>query len=111
MSVGSLFAYPSACFAIGIGPHRSLAIASRSITLAIALPAAQNFGGDVNTVASVGVMSGILEVLMEQRFLTWLIIREDDYVTRGVSLGSNSAAIVTALLLQTDPQAAALSSL
>lgn len=35
----------------------------------------------------------------------------DDYVTRGVTLGANSSAIATALLLQTDPRAAALSSL
>lgn len=35
----------------------------------------------------------------------------DDYVTRGVSLGGSSSAIVTAILLQTDPRAAALSSL
>lgn len=35
----------------------------------------------------------------------------DDYVTRGVTLGVNSSAIATALLLRTDPRAAALSSL
>ena len=35
----------------------------------------------------------------------------DDYVTRGVTLGSNSSAIATALLLTSDPRAAALSSL
>ncbi|CAG9991777.1 unnamed protein product [Clonostachys byssicola] len=107
MSVGSLFAYPSVCFAIGIRPQRSLAMASRSITLALALPATQNLGGDVNTVASVGVRSGILGVLMGQRLLTWLKVREGE----GITLGSNSAAIVTALLLETDPRAAALSSL
>lgn len=35
----------------------------------------------------------------------------DDYVTRGVTLGVNSSAIATALLLRTDPRAASLSSL
>jgi putative effector of murein hydrolase len=35
----------------------------------------------------------------------------DDYVTRGVTLGANSSAIATALLLLSDPRAAALSSL
>jgi LrgB-like family len=34
-----------------------------------------------------------------------------DYVTRGVTLGANSSAIATALLLVSDPRAAALSSL
>ena len=37
--------------------------------------------------------------------------RLDDYVTRGVTLGGNSSAIATALLLNSDPRAAALSSL
>ena len=32
-------------------------------------------------------------------------------MTRGVTLGANSSAIATALLLATDPRAAALSSL
>lgn len=53
-------------------------MASRSITLALALPATQNLGGDVNTVASVGVMSGILGVLVGQRLLSWLRIREGE---------------------------------
>lgn len=35
----------------------------------------------------------------------------DDYVTRGVTFGANSSAIATALLLVSDPRAAALSSL
>ncbi len=35
----------------------------------------------------------------------------DDYVTHGVALGGNSSAIATALLLVSDPRAAALSSL
>ena len=35
----------------------------------------------------------------------------DDYVMRGIALGGNSSAIATALLLVTDPRAAALSSL
>jgi putative effector of murein hydrolase len=35
----------------------------------------------------------------------------DDYVTRGVTLGGNSSAIATAVLLVSDPRAAALSSL
>lgn len=40
-----------------------------------------------------------------------LTISTDDYVTRGVTLGGNSSAIATALLLVSDPRAAALSSL
>jgi putative effector of murein hydrolase len=35
----------------------------------------------------------------------------DDYITRGITLGANSSAVATALLLTTDPRAAAFSSL
>lgn len=37
--------------------------------------------------------------------------KTDDYVTRGVTLGANSSALATAMLLPLDPRAAALSSL
>ncbi|KAK6856068.1 LrgB-like family-domain-containing protein [Apiospora arundinis] len=111
VSVASLFAYPSICFAIGITAERSLAFASRSLTLALAIPATANLGGDANTGAAVAIMSGIVGVLIGQRLLAWLRIPEDDYVTRGVTLGANSSAMATALLLRTDPRAAALSSL
>ncbi|KAK1983318.1 LrgB-like family-domain-containing protein [Colletotrichum cereale] len=111
MSVGCLFSYPRICYAIGISAERSLAFASRSLTLALAIPATENLGGDLNTVAAVAIMSGIVGVLFGQRMLAWLRIPEDDYITRGVTLGANSSAIATALLLRTDPRAAALSSL
>ncbi|KAK7966689.1 Plastidal glycolate/glycerate translocator-like protein [Apiospora aurea] len=111
VSVASLFAYPWICFAIGITAERSLAFASRSLTLALAIPATANLGGDANTGAAVAIMSGIVGVLIGQRFLALLKIPEDDYVTRGVTLGANSSAMATALLLRTDPRAAALSSL
>ncbi|CAN8105398.1 unnamed protein product [Discula destructiva] len=111
LSISSLYAYPSLCFALGISATRSLAFASRSLTLALAIPATENLGGDRNTVAAVAIMSGIVGALIGGRVLTWLRIPEDDYVTRGVTLGANSSAVATALLLRSDPRAAALSSL
>ncbi|KAM7194358.1 Plastidal glycolate/glycerate translocator 1, chloroplastic [Rhypophila sp. PSN 637] len=111
LSIGSLFAYPVLCFAIGISAERSLAFAARILTLALARPAMDNLGGDVNTISAVAIMSGIIGALVGGRMLDLMRIPEDDYVTRGVTLGTNSSAIATALLLQTDPRAAALSSL
>ncbi|RDL38166.1 uncharacterized protein BP5553_05599 [Venustampulla echinocandica] len=111
ISIGSLFGYPALCYAIGISSQRSLAFAGRSLTLALATPATTNLGGDVNTNAALAIMSGIMGVLVGPRILEWLKIPQDDYVTRGVTLGGNSSAIATALLLVTDPRAAALSSL
>ncbi|KAG8405783.1 hypothetical protein J3458_021716 [Metarhizium acridum] len=54
ISVGSVLSYPPVCRAIGIAPTRSLAFASRSLTLALATPATTNLGGDVHTVAALG---------------------------------------------------------
>lgn len=128
LSVTSLFVYPVVCYAIGISPERSLAFTSRSLTLALATPAVDNLGGDLNTLSAVALISGVLGVLIGQQTLRWLRIPEgesclstlllltrtnriDDYVTRGVTFGANASALGTALLLRTDPRAAALSSL
>ncbi|MBE3041560.1 LrgB family protein [Candidatus Bathyarchaeota archaeon] len=111
ISLASIITYPPLCYACGISPARSLAFASRSLTLALAVPATENLGGDVDTVAALAIISGILGVVLGARILSFLRIPEDDYVTRGVTLGVNSSAIATALLLRTDPRAAALSSL
>lgn len=56
-------------------------------------------------------MSGVLAVLLGPALLAALRVPEDDYVTRGVTMGTNGSAIATALLLVRDPRAAALSSL
>ena len=111
IATASLFGYPLLCHALGISPQRSLSFAARSLTLALATPATANLGGDLSLVAVLCIMSGILGVLIGPWLLKKLKIPEDDYVTRGVALGGNSSAIVTALLLGSDPRAAALSSL
>ena len=111
IATASLFGYPALCHALDIAPARSLSFASRSLTLALATPATQNLGGDLQLVAVLCIMSGVMGVLIGPALLKWLRIPEDDYVTRGVTLGGNSSAIATALLLVSDPRAAALSSL
>lgn len=111
IATASLFGYPPLCHALGISPARSLSFASRSLTLALATPATQNLGGDLQLVAVLCIMSGVMGVLVGPALLKWMRIPEDDYVTRGVTLGGNSSAIATALLLVSDPRAAALSSL
>ena len=111
IATASLFGYPALCHSLDIAPARSLSFASRSLTLALATPATQNLGGDLQLVAVLCIMSGVMGVLIGPALLKWLKIPEEDYVTRGVTLGGNSSAIATALLLISDPRAAALSSL
>lgn len=76
LSIGSLYLYPLVCFAVGISAERSLAFASRSLTLALAIPATENLGGDRNTVAAVAIMSGIVGALVGGRMLGLLRIPE-----------------------------------
>lgn len=111
LALASLFAYPALCHSLGISPPNSLAFASRSLTLALALPATQNLGGNLDVVAPVAIFSGILGVLCGPWTLGKLRVPEDDYITRGIVLGANSSAVATAMLLQSDPRAAAFSSL
>ncbi|KKY32746.1 hypothetical protein UCDDA912_g07282 [Diaporthe ampelina] len=77
LSVGSLYAYPTVCLAVGISATRSLAFASRSLTLALAIPATANLGGDERTVAAVAIMSGVVGALVGGRVLTWLKVPEE----------------------------------
>ena len=79
ISIGSLFGYPALCYAIGISAKRSLAFAARSLTLALATPAVSNLGGDLNTVAAIAIMSGIMGVLTGSKLLAWLRIPEGEY--------------------------------
>lgn len=76
ISIVSLFGYPALCYAIGISSQRSLAFAARSLTLALAIPAVSNINGDLNTVAALCIMSGILGVLIGPHILEWLRIPE-----------------------------------
>lgn len=64
ISIGSLFAYPLFCHVIGISGPRSLAFASRSLTLALATPATTNLGGDLYTIAPLCIFSGIAGVIV-----------------------------------------------
>ena len=76
VSIGSLFGYPAVCYAIGISAERSLAFAARSLTLALATPAVENLKGDVNTIAALAIMSGILGALIGTQMLDWMRIPE-----------------------------------
>lgn len=89
LSVASLFAYPVVCYHIGISAERSLAFTSRSLTLALATPAVRNLGGDVNTVAAVAILSGVLGVLIGRQVLAWLRIPEGKFHHHSVSLYCN----------------------
>ncbi|KAL1614342.1 hypothetical protein SLS54_009837 [Diplodia seriata] len=59
LALPSLFGYPPLCFAWGVSAARSLAMAPRSVTLALAQISADNLGGEAATISLVAVVSGI----------------------------------------------------
>ncbi|KAI9736999.1 MAG: hypothetical protein M1834_000588 [Cirrosporium novae-zelandiae] len=107
----SLFLYPIFCTRIGISQTRSLAFSSRALTLALAMEATSNIGGDQHIMAILCLVSGIFGALTFDALMRWMRIPEDDFTTRGVAMGANASAIGTAFLLVSDPRAGALASL
>lgn len=80
--MASLFGYPALCYAVGISSQRSLSFATRSLTLALATPSTMNLGGDLDLVAVLCIMSGILGVLIGPTMLRWLKIPEGPSLPR-----------------------------
>ncbi|ONH69464.1 Plastidal glycolate/glycerate translocator 1, chloroplastic [Cyberlindnera fabianii] len=111
MTVTNFFIYPIVCYKLGLSPENSLGFAGRSVTLALGTPFEDSLGGSQQLMACTTVVTGILGALFGQKMFKWMKIREDDYVTRGITLGLNCSAIATAHLLSIDPRAGAMSSL
>lgn len=107
----SFFAYPPICHAVSIAPLRSLGFVGRSVTLALGTPLVKSLSGSVPLMAVSTILSGILGVLCGDYMLKWLRVKEDDYITIGITLGLNCGAISTGHLLINNPRAAAISSL
>ncbi|SCW03172.1 LAFE_0G04544g1_1 [Lachancea fermentati] len=111
LCAGSLFLYPLICYHIGISQSMSIGFAGRSITLALGTPTIENLEGSVTIMAVTTVISGIVGVLTGGPMLDLIRVPENDYVTRGLTLGCNCGAIATAYLLSVDRRAAAISTL
>ena len=111
--LASFFVYPPVSYAVGISNSRALAFMARSVTLALALPIVDAVEGSTSLVSVLAILSGIMGVLLGGFLLgkKVLRIRDDDYLTRGITLGICSSAVASANLLNIDPRAAAMSSL
>lgn len=107
----TFFCYPLVCYHIGISSERSIGFIGRLVTLALGTPLISALGGSVSLMAVCTILSGILGVLIGDAFFNVLGVPQDDYLTRGVTLGINCGAIATAHLLNVDPRAASMSSL
>ncbi|AMD20367.1 HDL377Cp [Eremothecium sinecaudum] len=111
LTVGSLTLYPLICHKIGISTSHSIGFIGRSATLALSTPTVLNLNGSITLMAVTTVATGILGAITGGPTLDWLKVPADDFVTRGVTMGTNCGAIATAYLLGVDHRAAAISTL
>lgn len=110
-TVATFFTYPIVCYKIGISAERSIGFIGRLVTLALGTPLIMSLNGSVSLMAVCTILSGICGVLIGDLFFKLLRIPQNDFITRGVTLGINCGAIATAHLLNVDPRAASMSSL
>lgn len=59
LTIPSLFGYPPLCASLGISATISLAVAPRSVTLALAQLSTENLGGNTSAISVIAVVSGI----------------------------------------------------
>ncbi|KAI5819255.1 LrgB-like family-domain-containing protein [Pyronema omphalodes] len=112
LAAGNIILYPLIGGLVGISAPRSIAFAGRSVTLALATPAVQNFGGDTQFLAVLCVTTGIFAVLAGPKVLQLCKVGENEYIVRGIAFGGNGSAVATAFLLgKGEPRAAAMGSL
>lgn len=81
------------------------------MTTPLAMVVANMLEADANSTVCFVILTGILGTILGPYLLKLLRVKEDDYVTTGVAMGSASHAISTASLLRTNPRAAAIASL
>ena len=79
LTIPSLFGYPPLCSALGISATISLAVAPRSVTLALAQLSTENLGGDTSAISVIAVVSGISGPIFGPTILRMLRIPESKF--------------------------------
>lgn len=78
LTIPSLFGYPPLCFSLGISAAISLAVAPRSVTLALAQLSTENLGGNTSAISVIAVVSGISGPIFGPTILRMLRIPESE---------------------------------
>lgn len=78
LTIPSLFGYPPLCSSLGISAAISLAVAPRSVTLALAQLSTENLGGNTSAISVIAVVSGISGPIFGPTILRMLRIPESE---------------------------------
>lgn len=79
LTIPSLFGYPPLCSSLGISATISLAVAPRSVTLALAQLSTENLGGNTSAISVIAVVSGISGPIFGPTILRILRIPESKF--------------------------------
>lgn len=90
LTIPSLFGYPPLCASLGISATISLAIAPRSVTLALAQLSTENLGGNTSAISVIAVVSGISGPIFGPTILRMLRIPESKFHKPSPSLMASS---------------------
>ncbi|KAI9477747.1 MAG: LrgB-like family-domain-containing protein [Benjaminiella poitrasii] len=106
-----MFVTPLFAHGIGCSPNNSLAWSSRSVTTAIGMVIGEVLGANQSVVTCIIVFTGITGPLIGPYLLKLARVKDDDYLTIGITMGSNSHGVGTAYLLTRNPKASGMASI
>lgn len=106
-----MFVTPLFAHSIGCSPADSIVWSSRSVTTAIGIVIGNVLGANASVVTCIIVFTGIMGPLFGPYLFKLLRVRDDDYMTIGITMGSSSHGVGTAYLISKNPKASGMSSL
>ncbi|KAI8638772.1 LrgB-like family-domain-containing protein [Parasitella parasitica] len=106
-----MFVTPLFAHGIGCSPADSLVWASRSVTTAIGIVIGNVLGADGSVVTCIIVFTGIMGPICGPYLFKLARVRDDDYMTIGITMGCSSHGVGTAYLISKNPKASGMASI
>ncbi|KAG2202315.1 hypothetical protein INT47_010763 [Mucor saturninus] len=106
-----MFVTPLFAHGIGCTPADSIVWSSRSVTTAIGMVIGNILGANQSVVTCIIVFTGIMGPLVGPTLLKLARVKDDDFMTIGITMGSNSHGVGTAYLISKNPKASGLASI
>ncbi|EIE76395.1 hypothetical protein RO3G_01099 [Rhizopus delemar RA 99-880] len=106
-----MFVTPMFAHALGCTPADSLAWSSRSVTTAIGIVIGRVLGSSESVLTCLIIFTGIMGPIVGPLLLKLARVKDDDYMTIGITMGSNSHGAGTAYLVTKNPKASGIASI
>ncbi|KAI9248094.1 LrgB-like family-domain-containing protein [Sporodiniella umbellata] len=106
-----MFITPLFAQAIGCTPDNSIVWSCRSVTAAIGIVIGRSLGANLSIVTCLIVFTGVMGPIFGGLLFKLARVREDDYLTIGITMGSHSHGVGTSFLIARHPKASGMSSI